>query len=231
MNGGEVVAQRNVERLHEGILDELLAAYPAVYKAIISSTRGDAEQVAERVRQKVHYCLEFTSQVRVPVANAYLTPATLGRDRLAAAVGAATLYPSRNVLIVDFGTALTFDLVTSDNTYRGGFISPGVRSRFRSLHDYTAKLPLCDASEEELPLGVTTETSIVQGVMSGVTYEIEGHIARLSARYDDLCIIFTGGEAKYFVKRIKNTIFANCNLVFYGLNRILEYHTDEENPD
>lgn len=231
MDDGEVVAQRNVERLHEGMLDELLAAWPTVDQAIVSSTRGDAEEVADSVRQKVHYCLEFTSQVRVPVANAYLTPATLGRDRLAAAVGAATLYPSRNVLIVDFGTALTFDLVTSDNTYRGGFISPGVRSRFRSLHDYTAKLPLCDASEEELPFGVTTETSIVQGVMSGVTYEIEGHIARLSARYDDLCIIFTGGEAKYFVKRIKNTIFANCNLVFYGLNRILEYHTDEENPD
>lgn len=231
MDGGEVVVQRNAERLHEGILDELLAAYPAVYKAIISSTRGDAEEVADSVRQKVRYCLEFTSQVRVPVANAYLTPLTLGRDRLAAAVGAATLYPNRNVLIVDFGTALTFDLVTSDNIYRGGFISPGVRSRFRSLHDYTAKLPLCDPSEEVLPLGVTTETSIIQGVMNGVTYEIEGHIAHMSALYDDLCIIFTGGEAKYFVKRIKNTIFANCNLVFCGLNRILEYHTNEENPD
>ena len=154
-----------------------------------------------------------------------------GGGGLAAAVGAAERFPGRNVLVVDFGTALTIDLVTADGTFRGGFISPGVRSRFRSLHDYTAKLPLCAPTEEMLPLGVTTETAVMQGVMQGVAYEIGGHMERMGAEYGDLCTIFTGGDAKYFAKRIKNTIFADCNLVFRGLNRILEYNATEKNPD
>ena len=84
-------------------------------KAVVASTRGEADDVIETVRPYADYLLEFTSQTPVPVANAYHTPETLGRDRLAAAVGATVLYPGRNVLIVDFGTAVTIDLVTADN--------------------------------------------------------------------------------------------------------------------
>ena len=230
-DGGRIVAQRCEERFGSSSVDELLAACPAVDKAVVCSTRGDAEEVAAAVRRKVGWCLEFTPRTPVPLRNAYRTPETLGRDRLAAAVGAAERFPGRNVLVVDFGTALTIDLVTADGTFRGGFISPGVRSRFRSLHDYTAKLPLCAPTEEMLPLGVTTETAVMQGVMQGAAYEIGGHMERMGAEYGDLCTIFTGGDAKYFAKRIKNTIFADCNLVFRGLNRILEYNATEKNPD
>lgn len=228
---GGIVAQHNVERLHPAMLDRLLVAWPEIDKAVVSSTRGEADDVVELVRPRVKRLLEFNSQVRVPVSNAYATPETLGRDRLAAAVGAGVLYPGRNVLIVDFGTAITIDLVTADNVFRGGCISPGVKTRFRSLHDYTATLPLCAPAEEELLTARTTRSAIEQGVMNGIAFEIEGYIDRMQAQIDDLCIIFTGGDAKYFVKRIKNTIFANCNLVFCGLNRILEYNASEENPN
>ena len=175
--------------------------------------------------------LEVTSQTPVPVANAYHTPETLGRDRLAAAVGATVLYPGRNVLIVDFGTAVTIDLVTADNTFRGGCISPGMKTRFRALHDYTACLPLCGPTESGELQGLTTEEAIRLGVMNSLTFEIEGYMARMEKKIDDLCVIFTGGDAKYFAKRIKNTIFANCNLVFCGLDRILEYNASEEHLD
>ncbi|WP_418992763.1 type III pantothenate kinase [Alistipes sp.] len=224
---GRLVAQRSAERLHPALLGELLDAYP-VRQAIVASTRGEADEVLELLGPRVERCLEFTSQTPVPIANDYLTPETLGRDRLAAAVGAATLYPGRNVLIVDFGTALTIDLVTADNTFRGGVISPGMHTRFRSLHDYTARLPLCCATADEELLGRTTEEAISRGVMHSLTFEIEGHIARMREKIDDLQVIFTGGDAKCFVKRIKNTIFANCNLVFTGLDRILEYNASEE---
>ena len=138
------------------------------------------------------------------------------------------LYPGRNVLIVDFGTAVTIDLVTADNTFRGGCISPGVTMRFRALHDYTAKLPLCAATGGEGLSGLTTEEAIELGVMNGIAFEIEGYVTRMREKIDGLRVIFTGGDAKFFVKRIKNTIFANCNLVFCGLNRILEYNASEE---
>ena len=227
---GEIVAQHCVERLHPSMLGELLAAWP-VRQAVVASTRGEVDEIAELLRPQVEYLLEFSSQTPVPIGNAYLTPDTLGRDRLAAAVGATVLYPGRNVLSVDFGTAVTVDLVTSDGVFRGGCISPGMKTRFRSLHDYSAKLPLCTATGDEALAGLTTGQAIELGVMNGITFEIEGYMARMREKIDDLCVIFTGGDAKFFVKRIKNTIFANCNLVFCGLNRILEYNASEEHLD
>ena len=229
-DGGRIVAQRCVERLHPSMLGELLEGRRAA-KAVVASTRGEADDVIETVRPYADYLLEFTSQTPVPVANAYHTPETLGRDRLAAAVGATVRYPGRNVLIVDFGTAVTIDLVTADNTFRGGCISPGVTMRFRALHDYTAKLPLCAATGGEGLSGLTTEEAIELGVMNGIAFEIEGYVTRMREKIDGLRVIFTGGDAKFFVKRIKNTIFANCNLVFCGLNRILEHNASEEHLD
>ena len=132
------------------------------------------------------------------------------------------------LLIVDFGTAITIDQVSADGVFRGGNISPGVQMRFRALHDYTAALPLCESCEDQTLLGRSTVEAIRQGVMNGIAFEIEGYIARLFPEIDALSIIFTGGDAKFFVKRIKNTIFAHCDLVFLGLNRILEYNASEE---
>ena len=140
---GEIVFQRCVERLHPSMLEELFAAWP-VRRAVVASTRGEVDEVADLLRPRVEYLLEFSSQTSVPIGNAYLTPETLGRDRLAAAVGATVLYPGRNVLIVDFGTAITFDFVSAEGEFLGGNISPGAAPRFRALHHFTRKLPLCE---------------------------------------------------------------------------------------
>ena len=86
---GEVVAQRSVERLRAQDLDGMLAAWPGVRRAIVSSTRGSASEAAEWLRRRVAYVLEFGSRTPVPIGNAYATPETLGCDRLAAAVGGA----------------------------------------------------------------------------------------------------------------------------------------------
>ncbi len=154
-----------------------------------------------------------------------LTPGML--DRLAAAVGATTLYPGRDLLIVDMGTAITIDLVEG-GVYRGGNISPGMNMRFRALHDYTARLPLESATDEIMTLGNTTSTAVGQGVMQGIVNEIEGYIESFSKKNREISTIFTGGDAKRFVKRIKNAIFADCELVVCGLNRILDYNANKE---
>lgn len=195
--------------------------------AVVSSTRGNsAEEVAHLETLGLRVLL-FDSSTPVPIQSDYLTPHTLGRDRLAAAVGADTLYPQEAVLIVDFGTAITCDLV-SGGVYRGGFISPGLRTRLRSLHHFTAKLPEVEPAQELKRLGLTTEECIAQGVEWGICYEIEGYIARFRAENEKLLIIFAGGDAKHFVKRIKNTIFAECDLVLVGLNRILEHYVQHK---
>lgn len=242
---GRLVAQRSVGQLHPGLFDDLRAeaaqevgaqgadgadgAVPGRFaRAIVSSTRGAVDGIVAEVARQCDAVLEFTPATPVPIGNAYRTPETLGRDRLAAAVGAVELFPGRNVLIVDFGTAVTLDLVSADGIYRGGCISPGMQLRFKSLHDYTARLPLCGPTETEGLQGATTQEAVQWGVMNSLSFEIEGYIGRLRSEFADLCVIFTGGDAKFFVKRIKNTIFASCNLVLAGLNRILEYNASEE---
>lgn len=227
---GRLVAQQCVGELREETFAGLLGGARAA-RAVVASTRGEAPAIVEAVRRHTDYLLEFTPATPVPIGNAYLTPATLGRDRLAAAVGAATLYPGRNALIVDFGTAVTLDFVSADGVFRGGCISPGMAMRFRALHEYTAALPLCDATDSAELLGRTTDEAVRLGVMNSLAFEIEGYIARMQGEIADLCVIFTGGDTNFFAKRIKNTIFANCNLVFWGLNRILEYNASEEHLD
>ncbi|WP_288290054.1 type III pantothenate kinase [uncultured Alistipes sp.] len=229
-DGGRLVAQQCVGELREETFAGLLGGARAA-RAVVASTRGEAPAIVEAVRRHTDYLLEFTPATPVPIGNAYLTPATLGRDRLAAAVGAATLYPGRNALIVDFGTAVTLDFVSADGVFRGGCISPGMAMRFRALHEYTAALPLCDATDSAELLGRTTDEAVRLGVMNSLAFEIEGYIARMQGEIADLCVIFTGGDTNFFAKRIKNTIFANCNLVFWGLNRILEYNASEEHLD
>ncbi len=225
----EVIHAQECEELTEGLVDELKRCYPQLCKSIVSSTRGEQPGVVSLLERKIGYCLWFGPQVQVPIQSEYLTPQTLGRDRLAAAVGAVDIYPSRNVLIVDAGTALTIDFISQDGVYKGGVISPGMAMRFRALSEFTASLPLCEKDDAESQsalsgVGNTTRSAIARGVTQGICYEIEGYIERFGADFEKILIIFLGGDAKYLAKRIKNTIFANQNLIYCGLNRILEYN-------
>ena len=204
MESGRCVAERVAERFSAAVLGELTAAFP-VRRAIVSSTRGDAADVAAAVRAQGIPCLEFTPQTPVPIASDYLTPHTLGRDRLAAAVGVTVLGPGRD-----------------------GALSPGLRMRFRALHEFTAALPLCDVPDSDGLFGRSTSGAIGAGVLNSLVFEIEGYIGRLRRQIDGLCVIFTGGDAKYLTKRIKNAIFADRNPVFCGLDRILEFNASEE---
>ena len=173
------------------MLEELLSEWP-VRRAVVASTRGEVDDVAAMLRGRVDYLLEFTSQTpdahrqRIPYARDAGARQT-GRSLCSART---VLYPGENVLIVDFGTAVTIDLVTADNTFRGGCISPGVKTRFRALHDYTAKLPLCAATEDEGLSGLTTEEAIELGVMNGIAFEIEGYVVRMREQIDGLCVNF-----------------------------------------
>ena len=191
------------------------------------STASSTADVAMLLRHSGFEVLEMTSATPTPIGNAYKSPETLGVDRLAAAVAAVEVMGCSDCLVVDFGTAITIDLVEG-GVYRGGNISPGVRTRFRALHDYTGRLPECSATDEIVEYGTSTSQAIEQGVMQGITYEIEGYISHFSAQNVKISLIFTGGDAKYFVKRIKNAIFAKCELVICGLNRILEYNASIE---
>lgn len=222
VQGGEVVNTVALQSVEEFDVQAFCAANGDIDRAIVASTGASAEGIVEALQRCGVEVLEMNSSTKVPIGNDYATPQTLGVDRLAAAVAAVELYGD-DCLIVDFGTAITIDLVEGGR-FCGGNISPGMRTRFRALHDYTSRLPECDATEEILAIGRTTRQAIEQGVMQGITNEIEGYISAFLSKNAKLSIIFTGGDAKSFVKRIKNAIFAKCDLVVRGLNTILEYN-------
>ena len=229
VDGADVVEAQRLAVDADIEVKRLQASYPTLRKAIVASSGVATASIASELRQAGLWVLEMTSTTPVPIGNDYLSPETLGVDRLAAAVGAVEMGYD-NCLIVDFGTAITIDLV-ENGAFRGGNISPGVRTRFRALHDYTQRLPECNPTEEVLPLGRTTAQAIEQGVMQGIVNEIEGYISAFSKKNAKITLIFTGGDAKFFVKRIKNAIFAKWDPVVCGLNRILEYNAGIENKN
>ena len=200
----------------------------AIEQAIVASTRGGAERICEQLRSKIARVLHFTSQTEVPIEIDYSSRQTLGADRIAVAVGVVCGMGVKDALVVDMGSAITFDII-EDGTFKGGNISLGVAMRFKALHEFTAALPLCSATEPNSKFGISTTEAIEQGVMQGILHEIEGYAERISSANVKKCIIFCGGDAEYFVNRIKSAIFAPRKLMFTGLNLILEYNVSKNN--
>jgi type III pantothenate kinase len=157
----------------------------------------------------------------LPIKNNYKTPETLGADRLSNAVGAATLHPSKPVLVVDAGTCLKFDFVHPTDGYLGGSIAPGLWMRYKSLNHYTAALPLLDPIHDADLIGNNTQNSIHSGILNGMTAEINGMIAQYLNNFPDLVVVITGGDHLYFLNRLKTHIFAAPNLTLIGLEVIL----------
>lgn len=168
----------------------------------------------------------------VPVRNAYATPHTLGADRLAAAVAAASLRPGRPVLVLDAGTALKLDLVTADGTYHGGSIAPGLRMRLQALHTFTGRLPMIELPPVGEPvqlIGDSTASCLLSGVLRGTAAEVRGLVAEYEHRYPSLGLLLTGGDASYLAAALAplgSRIFVVPELVLLGLDKILRYNVD-----
>lgn len=204
------------------IWDELFAENN-ISNTIISSVKAIDSDFTELLKKKSSLFVELNHQTPIPVNNCYKTPETLGKDRLAAVIGAVSLYPNHPILVVDAGTALTFDFITQKGDYLGGTISPGLDMRFKALHTFTDKLPLVKNTQSSL-IGNTTELAIASGVVNGMLYEIEGTITQLKVQYPNLLIFLTGGNCFFFESKLKKPIFANQNLVLIGLNSIINYN-------
>lgn len=171
--------------------------------------------------------LILNNETVVPFKNLYSTPKTLGIDRIALVSASVQQFPDKNVLIIDAGTCITFDFISSDNEYLGGAISPGIRMRYKALSHFTANLPLLETELPKSIIGDSTSSSIHSGVVEGVLLELEGVIQKYKLKYPDLTIILTGGDANFLSKQFKSSIFANQNFLLEGLNYILEFNKKE----
>ena len=227
LDKSEVLCESATRNFDMSLVAQMAEQFP-LERAIVASTRGGGEQICRQLRSAVAQVLHFTSQTEVPIPIEYSSRQTLGTDRIAVAVGVVCEMGIENALIVDMGSAITYDIV-ENGAFKGGNISLGVAMRFRALHEFTASLPLCEANGVAEGFGSCTAEAIERGVMQGILYEIEGYVERISAKNDKKNIIFCGGDAESFVNRIKNAIFAPRKLMFTGLNRILEHNVSKNN--
>ena len=201
--------------------------YNKISNIIISSV-GEALKIDFKLlsgRVKVHY---ISNEDNFPFLNKYTTPKTIGIDRLVLAAGASLLFPNSNRLVIDAGTCVTYDFIDAQNQYWGGAISPGLRLRYESLHQFTSKLPLLTREEPIHFTGNSTNQSIHSGVVNGLIHEIDGFIDQYNKGNEKFTIILTGGDADFLAKRLKNTIFANSNFLLESLNQFFQYKINND---
>ena len=202
------------ERMFDFILSLTSKLRPE--KIVLSSVRHFTEADIRKLEQECDRLIVADSSV----FSRYGIPEYITPDRAAAIIASGYLFKGRECIIFDFGTTISIDFIGAGGKYEGGNISPGLRTRFRALNRYARSLPLVDAPESESDIGCDIKSSIESGVLSGIIFELEGYISR----HPEKLYVFTGGDAIYFAKRMKNSIFAVSNLVLMGLALIaVEY--------
>ena len=225
-DGDEMVDFKQLEDVTSDILKSTFRNYPKIVASILSSVAKHDSSLNEFLMQKGFF-IELDHRTPVPFINSYATPDTLGKDRIAIASAATQKYPNENVLIIDTGTSITYDLVLSNREYIGGAISPGLNMRFNALHNFTHRLPLIklpDSNTEINLVGDSTESSILTGVINGLIAEVENIIVQYNTKFSPLKVVISGGDYKYFERLVKSNIFAAPNIVVFGLKCILDFN-------
>lgn len=149
-------------------------------------------------------------------------PEEMGADRIADYSGALSFF-SPPFIVIDSGTATTFDIVNKNFEYIGGSIFPGIELSIKSLAQNTAKLEMIKFGIPESIIGTNTDNSIKAGIyysyIGGLSYMIKGYKKFLGSKAK---VIATGGLTKYFTGKIKEIDFYEPDLIFYGLKKIYE---------
>jgi len=206
-------------------IKELISKYKPA-KTILSSVVEHNIEIEKFFSEKSTFT-KLNAQVHLPFTTPVGKPETIGADRLALAAAAVYFYKGVNNLVIGLGSCITYNFINKYNSFLGGSISPGMEMRFKSMNDYTAKLPLIKINPEVIgwnfPLaGYDTRTNLLSGVLYGMATEIDGIINSYHDKYNNLNVLLTGGDCVYFSKYLKNKLIADPELIFKGLFAISE---------
>jgi type III pantothenate kinase len=210
-----------------GFLEACFGEYQ-IEKLIISSVKPITKDL-ELLMAQCDYVLVLSHKSPLPISLEYDTPATLGRDRIAAVVGASFLFPSSNCLVLDAGTCITYDFIDHNGDYQGGSISPGLGMRYKALNKFTGALPLVKHEAPSNFVGKSTELSIRTGVFNGMVHEINGTIRKYKLEKSPLNLVICGGDAKNLLVAMEDKALHEENLVLIGLHKILIYNALQNN--
>lgn len=201
--------------------------------ATLFSSVAEPDTAPYRVLRETLAARELGPDTPLPFENAYRTPQTLGKDRLAAAAGALALFPGRHCLVIDCGTCIKYELVAADRRYLGGNIAPGAAMRIEAMHHFTARLPRVPMEIPGNFVGDSTTTALQNGALRGAALEIEGFAALFRQKLEPLQVMLTGGDADLFYPLLAEKIDAlsvEPDLTLYGLNYILQFNLPKTSP-
>ena len=206
------------EKMLDFILSLVLKSKPDMM--VLSSVRTFSPQSVEKLRNECGTLLVLEGKM----FDEYDLPSHITPDRAASIIASRYLFKGRKCTVFDFGTTLTVDFIDAEGRYEGGSVSLGLRTRFKALNRYSRTLPLLSAPEEIKDRGMNIAESVHSGVISGIMFEIDGYMSR----NPENITVFTGGDAIYFAKRMKNSIFVVCNLVLMGLALIADRYDKKD---
>ena len=203
-------------------IDDFLISYPSIKNLIVCSVTDINLNFDKYNFDNIHFVSENSN---IPFENLYLSKKSLGNDRIALVSSASNSYSGKNVLIIDAGSCITYDFINDKNQYLGGAISPGLNMRYKSLNEFTSKLPLVSIESSKNLIANQTIDSINVGVVNGVVFEIEGFVSQYLAKYENLTVILTGGNSVFLSNQLKISIFANENFLLEGLNNLIKLNS------
>lgn len=196
-----------------------------ISNAIVSSV--EAQEVTESMHLPANIkVLSLSHTTPLPVRNNYRTPETLGKDRLAGAIGGWIKSKKESVLVIDAGTCIKYDFIETNSGYAGGSISPGLQMRLDAMHHFTARLPQLTLSETNNFIGNDTFSAMMTGVVTGIKGELLHFIELYKTRFGKINVLLTGGNADFISLQLENNYQVDTNLVLTGLNTILNYNLD-----
>ena len=165
--------------------------------------------------------IELRYDTPLGIGIRYPKPESIGADRLANAVALAHMHGAPGI-VIDFGTAVTFDILSADKFYIGGVIAPGLRLMTDYLHERTALLPSVDLREPETAIGQSTEEAILAGAAIGYRGMVKGILEALKRELggSDIRVVATGGDAEWIISGMGEDIVTDPDLTLHGLRLV-----------
>ena len=205
-------------------ISEIIEKYD-IKNSALSNVSSPNEKLKQILNNKTSF-YSFANKINIPFNCSY-DLSEVGADRLALMAAACLDFPNDNVLVIDMGTCITYDIKSSQNNYNAGGISPGLNMRIKSISDGAFNLDEITPKYPDRLIAIDTKSSLEIGVVAGIQYEIEGFISKYSSEFSGLKVLITGGDSKILSGKIKNTIFTNSNYIFKGLDFLIEYNKQD----
>lgn len=220
---GDKIVESGTFSIGGGDLRHILNRYPNIKRGILATVRGHVNDIIDQA--KPVEIVNLTHKLKLPFKIGTDNASEIGADILASTAVAAVRFKGQNVLVIDAGSCITYQIINAEGVFEGCVISPGIQMRLKAMKEYTALLPLVEVRNDAPLVGTNTISCIQSGVSNGVKAEIEGLINRFSEKYENMIVFVGGGDNNFFDKKLKNKIFADPNLVMEGLRIILDYNS------